>query len=351
MSNVNAWYQSKTSLVTIGLAAAIIAILAWRFLGAKNEYPGVPKQAVALVKQGDEELAQKNIEKALDSYLKAVDLDATFSLANAKAAEAYVLASMQHKASRNQKMQQEMIKQANAYLTQALESNPSEGYAYYVQGLIAVETDSTTDPAIEKFETAERLGVSSYALHSNLGFLYNQKSETARCIEQYQKALLHRPDDVSTLFNLGELYFAIGNYGKATEYYGDLARIQPDNQVNRVNYAVALWKDGNDQKAKNLLNQVLDSRDGSKFRNYNAVAWALIDKDVDYEWGLKLAHAAEEMKRNNIESIDILGWGYFKTKDYTKAVEYLSRSMKYKPSEEVKRRLELAKEKLQEIQR
>lgn len=344
---MKSWYQSKVSLVTLGLGAAVVVILAWRFLGSKSEYPGVPKQAVALVKQGDAELAQKNLEKALDLYLKAVDLDATFSLAHAKAAEAYVFASIQHKTTRNQSMQDEMIKQANLYLTKALEANPSEGYAYYVQGLIAAEAN-TVDPAIEKFETAERLGVSTYALHSNLGFLYNQKSETAKCIDQYQKALRHRSDDVSTLFNLGELYFAVGNYGKATEYYGDLARIQPDLQANRVNYAVALWKDGSDQKAKTLLNQILESSQGSKFRNYNTVAWALIDKDVDYEWGIKLAHAAEEMKRNNIESIDILGWGYFKAKDYTKAVEYLSRSMKYKPSEEVKRRLDQAKEKLKE---
>jgi len=347
MTDVKSWVRSKSSLVALAIVGVVVIIVVWRLTKTGNAYPGVPKQAVAFVAQGDEALAKKDIEKALDSYLKAIDLDSTFSLAGAKVAEAYVMAGLKHKAANNTMMHDEMVKQANAYVAKALASNTTEGYAYYVQGLIASEGNQV-DQAIYKFETAERYGVSTYTLHSSLGYLYNTKSETAKCIEQYQKALKYKSDDASTLYNLGELFFAVGNYDKATEYYGELARLEPDNQANRVNYAVALWKDGDDQKAKNLLNQILDDSKGNKFRNYNTVAWALIDKDVDYEWGLKLAHAAEDMKRNNIESIDILGWGYFKAKDYPKAVEFLSRSMKYKPSDDVKRRLELAKEKLME---
>ncbi len=313
----------------------------------KGEFPGVPKQAVALVKQGDDSLAAQRLESALDLYLKAVDMDGTFSYASAKAAEAYAMAGIRHKATNNTKMRDEMFKQSRTYVAQALESKPDEGYAFYVLGILAFE-ENQYDPAQEKLEKAQELGVSNFALHTTLGFLYNNRSETAKCIEQYVKASELRPDDVTILYNLGELFFAVGNYSKSTEYFGTLAKIQPEEASNRVNYAVAMWKDGEETKAKNLLNQVLESPTGNKFRNFNSVAWALIDKDVDYEWGLKLAHAADEMKPNNLESTDILGWGYFKAKNYAKAVEYLSKSMRLKPSEEVKRRLDLAREKLAE---
>ncbi len=72
----------------------------------------------------------------------------------------------------------------------------------------------------------------------------------------------------------------------------------------------------------------------------------MIDKELDPAWGVRLAQAAEAMKPDNIESQDVLGWGYYVTGDYARAVEYLNKSMRKRPSPEVRRRLKMAKERL-----
>lgn len=330
----------------IAVAMIVIVVLAVQYL-KPNPYKGVPKQSIAFLKQGDEAMEKQDIEKALDFYLKAIELDETFADASAKAAEAYVKAGLKHKASRNSQMKEAMFSQANTYIDKALSSNPNNGYAHYVKGLMADEQNNI-DEAIREMEIAEAAGVSTFDLHSMLGFLYNSKEEAAKSVNQFQKALHYKSDDVKTLYNLGELYFALGNYSKAVNYYGELLKYDNKDKTSRASYAAALWKNGDEAKAKEILNSILNDAQGKKITNYNLVAWALIDRDIDYDWGITLAKAAEELAPNNVESMDILGWGYFKKKDYEAAVQYLTRSMKTIPSDEVKRRLDMAKEKLEE---
>lgn len=339
------FWKNKMVMGGIAVAMIVIVVLAVQYL-KPNPYKGVPKQSIAFLKQGDEAMEKQDIEKALDFYLKALELDDTFADASAKAAEAYVKAGFKHKSSRNLQMKDAMFNQAEAYVEKALKSDLNNGYAHYVKGLIAEEKNNI-DEAIHEMELAEAAGVSTFDLHSMLGFLYNSKEEAAKSVAQFQKALKYKSDDVKTLYNLGELYFALGNYGKSVDYYGELLKYDSKDKISRANYAAALWKKGDIDKAKEILNLILNDTEGKKVSNYNQVAWMLIDRDIDYDWGITLAIAANEFAPNNLESTDILGWGYFKKKDYEAAVQYLTRSMKAKPSDEVKRRLEMAKEKLE----
>ncbi|MBX7150239.1 tetratricopeptide repeat protein [bacterium] len=338
----------KNKIVIGGIAIVVIVAIVVSIQYIKpNPYKGVPKQSIAFLNQGDEAMEKRDIEKALDFYLKALELDDSFSDAAAKAAEAYVKAGLKHKSSNNMKMKEAMFNQANTYIDKAFNSNPNNGYAHYVKGLMADEQNNTDD-AISEMEMAEKAGVSTFELHSLLGFLYNSKEEAGKSVAQFQKALQYKSDDIKTLYNLGELYFALGNYSKAVNYYGELLKYDNKDKASRVNYAAALWKNGDEEKAKEVLNSIINDTQGKKITNYNLVAWALIDKDIDYDWGITLAKAADELAPNNIESTDILGWGYFKKKNYEAAVKYLTKSMRTMPSDEVKLRLDMAKEKLEE---
>jgi len=339
------FWKTKTAMGIAFIIVLIPGVILGKKLLTPNPYSGVPKQAVIFFNQGNDSLDQKRIESALGLYLKAINLDDSFADAYSKTAEAYFMAGLQHKTTKNQKMQDEMFSQANTYLKKALDIDADNGEAHFVLGLMADEKGKL-DEAISEMEKAEAQGVSSFVFHSSLGYLYNSKEEAGKSIEQYRKAIALKSDDAKTLFNLGELYFAVGNYEKAVSYYSELLKYEPENSTNKVNYASALWKNGDADKAKKIFNQILESAEGKSFRNYNTVAWALIDKDVDYEWGIALAKTAAELKKNNIESMDILGWGYFKNKEYAKAVEYLTRSYQFSPSEEVKKRIEMAKAEL-----
>ncbi len=330
---------------------AVLAIAALAFLGKSymtgNPYPGVPKRAIDLYKEGVAAIEKNDPEKALTSLIKAVELDNSFADALARSAEAYFIAAMKHKASRNTEMKNAMLEQSITFVNRALAVDSENGFAHLVLGYHAYEKNNI-DEALRELEFAESTSINTFELHTMLGFLYNEKAQTAKCIEQYQKALELRPTDTKTLYNLGELYYGVENFSKATYYYGELIKFDPKDPALKANYAASLWKSGESTRAKEIFNQILELPDGNKFHNYNTVAWVLIDKDVDIEWGIKMAQAANELKPNNIESADILGWGYFKNKDYANAVKYLNISMKMQPSEEVRRRLNMAKEKLDE---
>lgn len=330
-------------IVAVAVAGALI-LGVFRFT-KKSEFSGVPAQAIAYYKQGLDSLNNKSIEGAMNLFFKASDLDPTFAPALAKVAEAYIFAYQAHKAKNNRDMMKNMLQQAETFANKAMAADAKNGNANYVLGVIAYENDNK-DEALRQLQISETKGYSSFDLHSMLGFIYNSHGEAAKCIDQYKKALDYKAQDEDTLYNLAELYFGIGNYSKAAEYYGEVVKVHGDSFSAKANYAAAIWKSGDAKRGKDIFNQILDASKGKEFRSYNDIAWVLIDKDVDYEWGLKLAHASDELKPKNIESSDILGWGYYKNKQYDKAVEYLNFSMKASPSDEIKRRLEMAKEEL-----
>lgn len=340
-------WKNKTLILGISALFVLCFLYASIRYFKDDTYPGVPKRAIDEYKKGVAALEKNDPEQALNALFKAAELDQTFADAQARIAEAYFLAAMKHKAAKNTSMKNAMLEQSLMYVNKALAIDLNNGYAHLVLGYQAYEKNNP-DEALREFEAAESTGIRSFELHTMLGYLYNEKEETAKCIEQYEKALEFRPADIKTLTNLGELYFGIENFSKATRYYGELLKYDPKDNAIKANYAACLWKSGDQTKAKEIFNQILELSEDNKFKNYNAVAWVLIDKDVDIEWGLKMAQAADDLKPNNIESTDILGWGYYKHEDYFNAVKYLNKSMKMRPDDEVKRRLTLAKEKLDE---
>lgn len=340
-------WKNKTLLLifaVVGIAGIAYGV---RKFSSDSMYSGVPKRAIDLYKQGVVEIDKNDPENALEFLFKAVELDQTFADAQARIAQAYFMAAMIHESKEKKEMKNAMLEQSLTFVNKALAIDVNNGFAHLVSGLLAYEKNKF-DEAILELEKGESSGIRSFELHTMLGYLYNEKEETAKCIEQYQKALELKPSDATTLHNLAELFFGVENFKKSTLYYGELLKLDSKDNTVKANYAASLWKEGDQTRAKELFNQILNAQGTSKFRVYNIVAWILIDKDVDIEWGIQLAQSADEMKKNNIESADILGWGYYKNKDYANAVKHLNISMNLAPSDEVKRRLLLAKEKLDE---
>ncbi len=339
--------RNHPRVLLISVGVAILAVWSVTYVMRDSRYHGVPKRAIAAIEAGDLALAKDSIEQALRHYFVALDLDPALSELHGRIAEAYFLAGLKHNQNRKEEMREAMFSQSRQYIHQALAIRPSEPHALFVQGLLYA-FNGRIDSAISYMRSAESQGLHRYSLHTNLGFLYNEQGELGRALEEYQKAYEIRKDDPSTIFNLGELYFHLGNYGKAVELYSAMLRLDPKDNRAKANYAAAMWKNGDERKAKEILNGIIKETEGRQFIGYNIVSWVLIDKALDPIWGLNLAHAADALKPNNLESTDILGWGYYVTGDYENAVKYLNRSMIKKPSEEVRRRLQMAKDKLEE---
>lgn len=335
-------------LLLISTGMVILAAWTANYLMSDSRYRGVPKRAIAAIEAGDLALAKDSIEQALQHYFNALDLDPSLSELHGKIAEVYYRAGIRHMANRRQELGNMMFEQSQGYINRALANGRLDPNAIFVRGLLYLFHDNR-DSAVISLDIADSLGLRKYELYVNLGYLYNEMGDLSRALSNYQKALDLRQDDPSTLFNLGELYFHFGNFSAAVKAYAEAAKLDPEDRVCQANYAMAIWKAGDPESAKKILNNLLTS--SQEYRLYNAIAWALIDKNVDSEWGMRLANAANSLKRDNIESIDILGWGYYVTGDYENAVKYLNRSMIKKPSEEVRRRLQMAKDKLEETRR
>lgn len=332
-----------TAVIAAGLVAAAILY----FVLHESPYAGVPKRAVASIEAGDIALARDSVEQALHHYFDAVDLDPTLADVFGKIAEGYYLAGLKHKANRNTRLMDAMFSQSRIYIQESFRIRPNEPHGMYVSGLLDYE-DGQLDSAISKMSLSESMGLRYFNLHVSLGFMYNEKGEPGLSLEEFQRAYDIRPDDPVVLYNLGELYYQVGNYGKAVDRWSELVQLNPKDNHAKANYAAAIWKNGDENQAKSIFNEIINGTKGREFIGYNIVGWVLIDKNVDPAWGLKLAQAADALKPNNIETTDILGWGYYMTGDYENAVKYLNKSMLRKPSDEVKQRLQLAKDKLED---
>ncbi len=332
----------RIAIALIIIAAVVVGI--FRYSRGRS-VSKVPKLALEYYQQGVDSLSSGRIESALSLFFKASDLDPEFAMAHAKVGEAYFRAAQAHKARNDMKMMQNMLQQSEIYANKALAADAKDGNGNFVLGLIAWE-NGNKEEGLRQLEIASNKGFSSFDFHSMLGFVYNDRAEVTKCIEQYLKANDLKPGDKNTMYNLAELYFGIGNYKKSADFYAEIVKTDNSFEI-KASYAAAVWKSGDDQRGKELFNQILESSKGKEFRAYNDIAWILIDKDVDYEWGIKLAQAANDQKPGNLESNDILGWGYFKNKDYENAVKYLNISMKRQPSDEVRKRLDMAKAELE----
>lgn len=339
--------RNHPRVLLISVGVAILAVWSVTYVMRDFRYRGVPKRAIAAIEAGDLALAKDSIEQALHHYFDATDLDPTLSEVFGKIAEGYYLAGQKHKVNRNTQLQNAMFGQAYTHIEKALATNPTEPHAIYVQGLLDYEK-GRKDSALAKMQMAEALGLKTFNLHSTLGFLFNEMNEPGKALEQLKKAYALRPNDETTLYNLFELYFHFEQYSHAVSACSELMKTNPGNNQYKALYAAAIWKNGNEQMARDIFNEIINGTKGREFYGYNTVGWVLIDKNVDPAWGLRLAQAADALKPNNLQSVDILGWGYFMTGDYENAVKYLNRSMIKKPSDEVRRRLQMAKDKLEE---
>ncbi len=330
------------------IGAVLTVCIVIVYLLSSGTWPGTESRLsrtyLQYIERGDRALMNDSVETALQSYFRALDIDNRRPEIFGKISETYFFAALRHRQGNNIQMMNSMMTQCLLFLDQGRQKGSNDPYLHYVTGLLAMERNRT-DSAISEMAYAYSQGVRTFKLHVHLSDLYNEKEETPLCLEHLLIAYEMKPNDPQIVYNLGEIYFRTGNFSKAVKYHSLLVEIDPNAVEYKAVYAASLWKSGDEKTAKNLFNQILQDPNVNQLERHHVVAWTLIDRDVDYEWGIKVANVTAEIKRD-ITSFDILGWGYYKTGDYVKSVRYLTMSYNQSPNAEVKRRLEMAQEKL-----
>lgn len=79
--------------------------------------------------------------------------------------------------------------------------------------------------------------------HNDLGVAYFERGEPRRAAEEFERALVLRPDWARALVNLGDARLALGEVGGAIEVYRRAVAIAPDDPGPANNLAWALLQD------------------------------------------------------------------------------------------------------------
>jgi tetratricopeptide (TPR) repeat protein len=100
-------------------------------------------------------------------------------------------------------------------------------------------------------------GYTDFIRFSKTGTIYLQRSDPHKAQAAFQNALNIRPNDSTTLYNLGNAYLQAGNYPLAEQYFEKSIRICPHNVDALFNMAYTFEQTNQPQRAIDFYQQVL----------------------------------------------------------------------------------------------
>jgi type IV pilus biogenesis/stability protein PilW len=181
---------------------------------------------------------QKEILKAIQSYLKVMELDPNY-------VEAYNNLGIIY-----QEMG-ELEKALEAY-QKSVEINPRYEKAYNNRGIVFY-LQGRHEEALGSFQKALALNPHNIESHINMGIVFNNQGQVGKAIESYQKALAINPLHGETHYNIGLLYEQIESIDLAIRHYHKFIRLCSPTHPNltlkmqrRLNYL--LVNKGNKKK-------------------------------------------------------------------------------------------------------
>ena len=145
---------------------------------------------------------QKEYEKAIEAYKKAIEI-------NPKDDSAYTNMGVAYR------KQEEYEKAIEAY-KKAIEINPKKDSAYTNMGNAYAE-QKEYEKAIEAYKKAIEINPKDDSAYFNMGVAYTEQKEYEKAIEEYKKAIEINPKKDSAYFNMGSAYAEQEEYEKAIE--------------------------------------------------------------------------------------------------------------------------------------
>ncbi|MDR2593244.1 MAG: tetratricopeptide repeat protein [Fibromonadaceae bacterium] len=164
----------------------------------------------------------------------------------------------------------------------AIKIKPDDHYALCMRGLVYV-FKGNYDRAIEDFSTVLKIKPDHRALYAR-GNAYAEKGNYDQAIEDFSAAVKTKPDDIDTLYRRvytrylglyfknvawvdilyrrGYAYYKKGNYDKAIEDYNAAIMIKPDDQDILNSRELAYYAKANSE----LFSDFTDNRDGKKYK-------------------------------------------------------------------------------------
>ncbi len=143
---------------------------------------------------------------------------------------------------------EEEYEKAIEYYLKSLEINPNFNITYNNLGNTYQKVEKY-DAAIKEYETAIRLNGNYYEAYANMGNAYKRLEKYDAALANYEKALSIKDSYVDARFNLGVTYGDLGREDEAIEAYGKVVKEDPYHAEAYNNLAVIYRDRGMIEKA------------------------------------------------------------------------------------------------------
>ena len=204
----------------------------------------------------------------------------------------------------------------------ALQPNALEPLAQIVAML---HNKGALDKAIQRVHKQLQASPQNALIYTLLGQLYSRQRNDTEAEAAFKKALELDEGTVRAHLDLASLYVRKKAYDQAIALYEDLLKRNPKLVPGYTSAGMIYDAKGERQKANEYYQKALKI-DPKFVPALNNLAWNYAEHGGNLTTALAHAKNAQEAEPNNPEVADTLGWIYFRTQDYSKAVNLLKES-------------------------
>ncbi len=239
---------------------------------------------------------REGIELAIQLLSEAIRLDPGYAMAHA--AKANALTGLY----RSFRPEASLLDEALSLASEALRLKPDLWWAYGPRSKI-LQLQGKLEEAEQTAIDYVRHAPEAYNAHFVLGFFYALTARYQEAIASFERALDRKPNDLALLWNLVAACDGAKDEVKARHWaevalpvYEKRLKLFPDEENNRVNYAVLLHFAGRDDDARAAARKLDDLRDGGALHNAACLQCAL----KDYSAGILTFRKAIEAGFRNV---------------------------------------------------
>lgn len=289
---------------------------------AKAEFEKVlaadAKDTTTMVWLGVIALRQNNPAAAIDMLTKATDLKKDDALAWNNLGIAQLATA-------------DGLDKAISAFQKAVGLDKSYADAYYNLG-IAFSRKKDLDSAIGAYKKAVDLSPNNPDYLNNLGNAQREAKQITEACVCYRKARTLRPDDPTFMVNLGLGLWDQGDLKGALKEFEAAAAKQPENFTAQLYKGIGYLKLARIPDAVAALTKAVELRPDDFSAQFNlALASGQLGTKEGFERAVAANEAALKLKADDVNTINNLGWAYFKLNNFDKAEELFKRAIAADP--------------------